>query len=406
MVAIPPGTYKVEVETTGFKRMTAKSIEITAGTAAHVTGKLEAGPAVEVVEINADAIEAQDTPPEIIRRYGISPIQELPVFDRNYQQLINLMPGVTPLVSNESNFNITQDPQRSRQFNTNGLASFANDHTLDGDTIREPFTGAISMHITPYTDIRELQVTTSNYRAESGFSAGSIDNVFSRPGTSGFHGELFGFHSDGFFQARNPLYIGANPTSPLHWWQAGAGAGGAIVPEYTFFYGNYEATLYHDANVQLGTVPTPALLAGNVSGTGATIFNPLTGTASGSLRTPFTGGIIPAGQINPLSQAILSSLPAPNLPGFTNNFVAAVPFKDNSHVADGRLDQGWSNGFAAFLDYGFSFFNANQGSLFGPSWEGPPVRLCEINMLLSACSAITVGSSESFASATTVIATR
>jgi hypothetical protein len=366
MVALPPGTYKVEVETAGFKRMAAESIEITKGTGARFTGKLEAGPAVEVVQINADAVESQDTPSEIQRGYSLYILESLPVFDRNYQQLINLMPGVTPPVSSYNlTLGIAADPQRSRQFHTNGLPTYTNDHTQDGDTLREPFTGELTMRVPAHEDIRELQIQTSNYRAESGFAAGSIDNVFSRPGTSGFHGNIFGFHADPFFQGRNPFY-GNDANSPLHYWKTGAGGGGAIVPEHTFFYGNYEATLYKDGMVQLGTVPTPALIAGNFSGTGATIFNPLTGTTSGSSRSPFIGGVIPANQINPVSRAFLSALPAPNLPGFTNNLVATVPFEDNSHVADGRLDQRFSNGFAAYLDYGFSHYTANQGSLFGP----------------------------------------
>ena len=366
MVSVPPGTYKVELETTGFKHMTLDSIEVSAGVAAQINPKLETGAAVEVVQLKADATEMQDTPPEIERVYPQAPIESLPVFDRNYGQLINLMPGVTPPAPEyDSQFGITADPQRSRQFHTNGLASYANDHTQDGDTVREPFTGDLAIQVAPNENIRELLVTTTNYRADSGFASGSVDNVFSRQGTNGLHGSLYGFHSDDFFQARNPISIGSY-TSPLHWWQAGAGVGGAIVPDHTFFFVNYEGTLYHDGLVQLGTVPTDSLLRGNFSGAGATIYNPFSGSPSGSFRTPFAGGIIPASMINPLSLAILSALPSPNLPGVTNNFVSTVPFTDNSSVFTGRLDHRFSNNFTAFLDYGFSYFNANQSSFFGP----------------------------------------
>ena len=369
-VSLPPGTYKVEFETSGFKHVTANSVEVSAGANAQLNSKLETGAPVEVVQLKGDATEAQDTPPEIERDYSQTPVQSLPIFDRNYGQLIDLMPGVTPpLTEYDSNFGITADPQRSRQFHTNGLPSYANDHTQDGDSVREPFTGDLSIQVAPNEGVRELLVTTSNYRADSGFGSGSIDNVFSRPGTNGLHGSLYGFHSDDFLQARNPISIGSY-ASPLHWWQAGAGVGGAIIPDRTFFFANYEGTLYHDGAVQLGTVPTASMLTGNFSGLGATIYNPFSGSPSGSFRTPLAGGIIPARMINPVSLAILSALPAPNLPGVTNNFVSTIPFTDNSNVLTARLDHRFSNNVTGFLDYGFSYFNANQSSFFGPAAGG------------------------------------
>jgi len=46
MVSVPPGTYKVELETSGFKHMTLDSIEVSAGAAAQINPKLETGAAV------------------------------------------------------------------------------------------------------------------------------------------------------------------------------------------------------------------------------------------------------------------------------------------------------------------------------------------------------------------------
>lgn len=372
MVAIPPGSYKVEVETTGFKRMTAEAVVITAGTTARITAQLVSGPITEVVQINADTVDVQDTPPAIQRGFGQAPLLTLPIFDRNYEQLFNLMPGVTvPLSSVDAALGITWDPQRSRQFNTNGLPAYANNTTQEGTTLREPFTGVLTMQITPNTAIRELQETTSNYPADSGAAAGSINNVFSRPGTTGLHGELFGFNSNPYFQAGNPFNIAGNGGSTLHWWQVGAGVGGQIVPNHTFLYGNWEGTHYNSGNAQLATVPTNAMLLGNLSSFGTPIYNPFTGTPTGALRNPYFGGIIPITQINPLSFGILAALPAPNLPGIVNNLSRVVPFSDKGSVATGRLDQHFNNYYSGFLEYGFSYFNGAQGSVFGPIVGGP-----------------------------------
>jgi hypothetical protein len=366
-ISLTPGTYRVEAESTGFKRLSVQDVEVAVGKTAQLTLTLEPGPATETVQLTADAVATQSDPPEIARAYPTHTIYSLPVFDRSYQQLSSLMPGVTPP---ESAFDLAMDPQRSRQFHTNGLPAFANDNTYAGNTIREPYTGTLSIRVLPDEDIEQLNVRTSNYKVDSGFAAGSISNVVSRPATNDFHGSLFGFFSNDFLQARNPLNSGDVPTR-LHYWQAGATAGGAIVPEKTFIFGSYEATLDNGRALQLASVPTADLRTGNFSGLGSPIFDPFSGGATGAGRSPFSGATIRPAQMNAASVAILNALPAPNLPGLTNNLVAAVPYDHDSHVADLRLDQRFSDALTANLIYGFTRYRTDQGSIFGPVVGNP-----------------------------------
>jgi hypothetical protein len=194
--------------------------------------------------------------------------------------------------------------------------------------------------------------------------------VFVRPGTNnGLHGSAFGFWTTDQLATRNPFSPAGNPDPTQRFWQFGATAGGAVIPDRMFLFGSYEGTRRRGNNLQFGTVPTAELRAGDFSAFG-TIYNPATGISTGTNvgtgRVPFPNNRIPAGQVNPAAQAILGYLPLPNQPGLSNNLVTNVPFKNDGNVLDGRLDYRFTDLISGFLRYGFSDFNANEGSIFGP----------------------------------------
>jgi hypothetical protein len=367
-IAIPPGTYRVEVERLGRRQAVGQNLVIASGASGQNTIQIDLGPASETVQVEARAPASQDDPPDVGRSYETRFVRSLPVIDRNYQELHGLMSGITPP---SVNFSRTVDPQRSRQFNTDGLPSFTNDNELDGVSIREPVTGVLSVRVLPNEAVKQLNLRTSNYSADNGFAAGSISNVFTRPGTNGLHGSLFGFFTNDSLEARNSL-VPANVGQPrLHHWQYGATAGGALIPNNMFAFLSYEGTRDNSSALQFATVPTAAMLGGNFSGLGVTIFNPATGTTTGTGRTAFTGGLIPSGSINATSRAIARFFPLPNQSGLANNFAAQVPYTTDNNIADAKLDYRFSDALTGFLRYGISHINATQDSLFGPVIGSP-----------------------------------
>lgn len=363
-ISLPPGNYRVEVERDGSRQTARENLEIVAGSNAQLTMTIEGGPTIEAVEVKATAPASDTTPPEIGTGYVSNTVRTLPVFDRNYQELIGQMTGITPPASV---FPLTFDPQGNRQFNTNGLPTFTNDQLAQGISIREPYTGAMAIRVLPDEGVQQLNVVSSNYPARTGFAAGSVDNVFPRPGTNGLHGSLFGFVTDDFFRARDPFVMPGNPEPILHDRQFGGTIGGAVIPDRLFFFGSYQGTIYDGSAIQFATVPSAAELGGNFSGAGVQIFNPTSGAPAGAGRSVFAGGIIPARNINPVAAAYARFLPAPNVPGATaNNFTANVPFGDRGQVIDGKVDYHFTNNFTGFLRYGWSSFNAHDNSIFGP----------------------------------------
>jgi hypothetical protein len=362
-VSLPPGTYKVEVEREGFRQTARQNIEVTGGASSQVNVTIEGGPQIEAVEIKAEAPGAQDSGSEIGTGFTSGTVRTLPIFDRNYQELNGQVSGVTPPISG---FPLTFDPQRNRQYNTNGLPAYTNDYLSEGITLREPFTNEMAIRILPDEAVKQLDAITDNYPSREGFAMGSISNVYPRPGTNGVHGSLFGFITDDFFRTRDPFVTTGQPQPTLHDRQFGGTIGGAIVRDRLFYFLSYQGNINDGSNTQFATVPTAAEAAGNFSGLGYPIYNPVTGLVNGVGRLPFAGGIIPRANINPVSMAYLSYLPSPNLPFAANNLEQNVHYFDRGNVLDGRMDYHIANNVTGFFRYGWSSFNSRDNSIFGP----------------------------------------
>src|SRR5262249_20186960 len=86
----------------------------------------------------------------------------------------------------------------------------------------------------------------------------------------------------------------------------------------TFFFLNYNAARNRNPYTATATVPTVLERAGDFSQTSLAnapvqIFDPVT-------HAPFSGNVIPGGQINPIAQGLLAFIPLPNAAGTVNNY--------------------------------------------------------------------------------------
>jgi hypothetical protein len=70
-------------------------------------------------------------------------------------------------------------------------------------------------------------------------------------------------------------------------------------------------------------MPTLAYRAGDFTASPTQIYDPLTGAASGTGRTAFSGKVIPTSRISPIARRILDAMPAPSYPGLSANFAGA-----------------------------------------------------------------------------------
>src|SRR5579871_312557 len=359
---LAPGTYRVDVETAGYKRTSQQNIELTATRPASVNITLEAGNVNETVELKGTAPATQSDNGEVSVGIGSRPVQEFPVIDRNHQELIGLESGITPPTPA---LDLAVDPDRNRFYSTNGQAPYLNWNYLEGVMNQEPNRGT-AIRVVPEMDMQQLGISTSNLTMDKGFTPGAYIQDATRGGSNGWHGDLFEFWSGNILRTRSFFDTLDNNAPRFNFNQFGAALGGAIIPDKTFIFGSYEGMYQRGDNTNISTVPIPQAIAGNFSSIpGLTLYSPFTGTANGVGRLPYTSGILPPGRINPTAAAIASFIPAPNQPGLVNNYISNTPFQNDYQKGDVRLDEHLSDKTSAFLRYGYSNNHAIETSPLG-----------------------------------------
>src|SRR5579883_88787 len=361
---LPPGVYRIDVESQGYKHTTQENVTLAAGPPMSINITLEAGSMTEIVELRGTAVLTEPTTGNVAIGLATRTVRELPIVDRNFQQLVGLQTGVTwP----EPGLSFTRDPQRNRFFSVNGQDAWNNQWQMDGLNNLEPFRNT-AIRVQPVDSMKQLDAETASFYLTHGFIGGSNDTSIMPSGTNAFHGDLFEFWSGNVLRTRNFFSTTGVPAPRFVYNQPGAAGGGAIVPDKTFIYGSYQGTFANGSQTQIGTVPTPAALSGDFSGIpGLTLFNPATGLPSGIGRTPFTGNVIPGFMINPTARAIASFFPTPNIPGaIVNNYVTNLPFRNHANAADARIDQHFSDRNTVFLRYGYTNNRSYETSLYGP----------------------------------------
>jgi hypothetical protein len=360
---LAPGTYRVSVRMKSGLQLGESSIEISASNTNQVQVNIAPTPAAPAAKLELDgpSYTVQTHSAEVSRSYDSQFIRSLPVLDRQNQELVGLMPGVTPPVVVNDRIN---DPVQTRSFNVNGQPAYANLYNQDGAYANEPFRGR-PLRILPDEAVQALEVRTSNYNAEYGLSGGSWSSTLTRPGTNAIHGSLFEFNTNSFFRSGRQLE--ATTESPrFNANEFGGTAGGALLPDRMFWFVSYEGRTQRGRQEAEATVPMAGLSSGDFSGVpGTAIYNPRSGNTTGTGRTIFPGNTIPAEQLNPAAQQILALLPPANRPGFYNNLVGSVPLLDDNHRLDGKLDHRFSEKSTGFFRYGFTQGSVDQGSLLG-----------------------------------------
>jgi hypothetical protein len=379
---LAPGSYRVEIESAGFKRASQQNVELVAGGPAEVNIVLEPGDAQTTVEATATTRTIQDDSGQIAKSLGPTILTQLPVQDRNHQELIGLLPGITPPYTPWS---LIESPQQNRAWETNGQPNWANLRLMDGFKNHEPVTGR-SVYVMPMQSIRQMNVATSNHEAQFGRAGGAIVNNHTRPGTNDFHGNLFWQHRNEWWGARDYFNAPGTAQAKDRANQFGGSAGGHIVRDRVFFFGAYEGDLYRTGLSRFTTLPTAEMRAGDFSGIpGITLFDPNTGSAAGFGRAQFAGNMIPAGRINPISRAILNELPLPNQPGVLNNYFANVATRNDGHRGIGRLDFYLTDQTNLYAREAYSNFLVAQPSVLNSDFFGGGTnsRLRNHNALVS-----------------------
>ena len=248
---LEPGTYSVSFAAENFAPLTVEGFELLVGESSTFSPQLSLATADLEVVILADEARSAIEPERVQQSDHIDAvrIENLPINRRDYLDLALLTPGVvdTNYVAEDRDFRIAATPQsglgiggtngRGNTFMIDGL-----DNTYNSGTVRSSISQIA---------VREFQVNRNSYSAEQGGAPGGTVNIVTKSGGNNVHGALFGTVRNRRFQARNFFDPGKAPYTRS---QSGAGFGGPVEQNKTFYYAAYERLDRHGVPDRSATV--------------------------------------------------------------------------------------------------------------------------------------------------------
>src|SRR5277367_6095886 len=255
---LQPGVYKVRAEAKGFKTVERVNIVVEVAQDLRVDISLPTGQVSETVVVTDEVPLVNSTTSTLGGTLSNAEINDLPLNGRNYENLLQLRPGVMRYPG--GGFSTTS---------TNGLRAEDNAYFVEGLFNSEPFSGQAiingagiagdSATILPIDSIQEFNVEELA-PAEFGWKPGAVVNVGLKSGTNHIHGTAFAFGRDGVMDARNFFNVEPNPKLPRTLEQYGGSVGGPIIKDKVFFFGSYEEQTY-DVGNSFGGVTSPSMVS-------------------------------------------------------------------------------------------------------------------------------------------------
>ncbi|MFZ0865329.1 MAG: TonB-dependent receptor [Candidatus Sulfotelmatobacter sp.] len=253
-----PGTYKIHVEAKGFKAVERPAVTVEVATDVRADFSLQPGDVSEIVTVTEEVPLINTTSSTLGGTLSNVEINDLPLNGRNYENLLQLRPGVVRYPG--GGFSTTS---------ADGLRAEDNAYYVEGLFNSEPYSGQAiingsgiagdSATILPIDAIQEFNLQ-QNPPAEYGWKPGAVVNVGLKSGTNKLHGTAFGFGRDGdHLDARNYFNDSPSPKLTRTLEQFGGSLGGAIIKDKAFFFGAYEGQRYNVGN-SYGGVAGPSMV--------------------------------------------------------------------------------------------------------------------------------------------------
>jgi len=196
---VPEGTYDVSVSVPGFKSRTQKNVNVQINSVTSADLRLEIGALTESVTVEASAAVLQTAKSDVNVNLQAQEIGNLPLSGyRNFQSLVNLVPGATPVRFQNA---VIDTPQRDFTTNVNGQDRGDNNTRVDGAPNILVTMPHHMVYVPPVESIEEVSISTNNFDAEQGITGGAAVTVTTKSGTNQFHGSAFGFHSNNVTRA-------------------------------------------------------------------------------------------------------------------------------------------------------------------------------------------------------------
>lgn len=237
---LPPGTYSVVVNKSGFSQAKADGIEVRVTETTKVTITLKPGAVSERVEISAQVTTVETTNATTGQSLGTETVRELPLATQNYQQLLTLSAGA------QSELNAAAQLGRgSVKLFVNGQREDNNNFLIEGISATDYNVAQATYVPLPNPDvIQEFKVQTSLYDASQGRNGGGNVNAILKSGTKEVHGDVYEFFRNDVLNANEFFLNRQGQSRPVVKQNIfGGSLGGPVVKEnFGFFFVNYQGS--------------------------------------------------------------------------------------------------------------------------------------------------------------------
>ncbi len=369
---LPPGTYSLSAETSGFSRYGLDAISVSTQQKISADIVLELGAVTESVSVTANALELETGTSTLSAVIENKKILDLPLNGRNVFTLALLTAGVYASIPTSSTGGIGEAFHVQGRFIANGGRESSNAILLDGVSVNSNGIAEGRQFATgvPSADgIQEFRIQTNGFSAEYGRTGGGVLTLATKSGTNDIHGTAFWYLRDSSMDANN-FFANASgrEIGEFKRHEYGGSVGGPVVPDKTFYFVNLESRYARSAALRRLTVPTGLQHQGdfsetmNAGGALRAVHNPFTTHSDPSnpgrfVRDPFPNNRIPASMVDPISRNILDYYPEANSAGnqFTNqfNWVGQFSRPNDSNRLTAKADHNLSDTQRLFVRYNY-----------------------------------------------------
>lgn len=339
---LPIGFYAIEVEAPGFKRYTQSGIELHVAEKLTIGIRLEIGDLAQQVTVEADVAQVQLQNASSEGLVSGKEVRELSLNNRNYIQLLSLMPGVTSTATTDELYIGLQNPNGGTNvipFSLNGGRTSGSAYMVDGADNLDRGSNLTLLTFPSVDAIAEFKAHRGSYSAEFGRGASGQINVITRSGANKFHGNAYWFNRNDAYAANNFFNNFRNiPRPPLRWNNAGYTFSGPILKNKTFFFWSQEYRRVITYNTFNSLLPTAELKRGEFAQPVCTEINGGTCVQTGTRIT----------NINPVAAAYIRDIFSKLPNGDPNTFNVFFPIRSifNARQELLKIDHRFSERFS------------------------------------------------------------
>ena len=238
--SLPPGTYTVSVEMSGFRTVNREAIILTAGAVLGIDVMLGLSPVEETITVIGESplIDVKST--QLNRTIENALIENIPT-RRAVADILITAPGI---LDGEYGYTPAQV--------VHGSTVRDNVYNVDGANVNDGTNGYMMTDL-PYDMLEEVQITSGGISAEYGQASGAVFNFITKSGGNEFSGDgSFYLESDGLSASNvtdelreQGLRRGTEITRNLEY---GASLGGPIQRDKIWFFGNFRSLKLDQVN--------------------------------------------------------------------------------------------------------------------------------------------------------------